>query len=120
MSSCRIWGGIEATRLVLSRHPGLLIVMFTMYRAPDVVQRALEAGARGYVYKSQGIEDVISATAWSDFRFLQLHEFPVMLCQSNWRILYPEDPESELRRLFGANDLGSRALPGKSANRSGR
>lgn len=53
--------GIEAARLVLSRYPRVLIVMFTMHREPDVVQRALEAGARGYVYKLQGLDDVISA-----------------------------------------------------------
>lgn len=53
--------GITAMRSVLDRHPGALVILFTMHREPDVVRLALEAGARGYVYKLQGIDDVIQA-----------------------------------------------------------
>jgi DNA-binding NarL/FixJ family response regulator len=51
--------GIEATRQLLSSHPEALVVLYTMHCEPDVVQRALEAGVRGYVYKLQAGEDVI-------------------------------------------------------------
>ncbi len=53
--------GIDAMRMILGRHPDALIIMFTMHPESDVVHRALEAGARGYVYKLQGIDDVIKA-----------------------------------------------------------
>ena len=53
--------GIDATRMILGRHPDALVILFTMHQEPDVVHRALEAGARGYVYKLQGIDDVIKA-----------------------------------------------------------
>lgn len=53
--------GIEATRAILDRRPGALVVMFTMYQELDIVHKALDAGARGYVYKLQGVDDVIHA-----------------------------------------------------------
>lgn len=53
--------GIEATRTILGRRPGALVVMFTMYQELDIVHKALDAGARGYVYKLQGVDDVIHA-----------------------------------------------------------
>jgi len=53
--------GIDATRMILGRHPGALVILFTMHQESDVVHRALEAGARGYVYKLRGIDDVIKA-----------------------------------------------------------
>src|ERR1700756_758308 len=38
--------GIELTRALLERQPGLLVLMLSMYDNPEYVQRAMQAGAR--------------------------------------------------------------------------
>src|SRR5262245_41495747 len=43
--------GIEATRRILQTAPATGVVMLSMHASEDVVQRALAAGARGYVLK---------------------------------------------------------------------
>ncbi len=43
--------GLEAMRRILARDTRARILIFSMHRSPVLVQRALEAGARGYVSK---------------------------------------------------------------------
>ncbi|MGE5865757.1 MAG: response regulator transcription factor, partial [Rhizobacter sp.] len=43
----RDMNGIDLVALLLSEHPGLLVLMLSMYDNPEYVQRALQAGARG-------------------------------------------------------------------------
>jgi DNA-binding NarL/FixJ family response regulator len=53
--------GIEASRRVLSYTPETPIVMLTMHREPEVVQKAFDAGVLGYVHKLTAGEDLIPA-----------------------------------------------------------
>ena len=46
---------------VHARHPGLRVLMLSMYDNPEYVQRALQAGARGYVLKDAPAADIVSA-----------------------------------------------------------
>ena len=50
--------GVEATRLIHSSLPGLAVVMLTMHADGDVMARALQAGAVGYLVKDCAIEEV--------------------------------------------------------------
>jgi DNA-binding NarL/FixJ family response regulator len=43
--------GIELCEAVVSRHPKTAVVILTGFLEGDVVRKALDAGARGYVYK---------------------------------------------------------------------
>jgi DNA-binding SARP family transcriptional activator/CheY-like chemotaxis protein len=53
--------GVQATREVLARHPGTAILMMTMSAEDADVIDALRAGARGYVLKSAGRDEVLNA-----------------------------------------------------------
>lgn len=53
--------GIELTAQVLAAHPGLRVLMFSMYDNPESVQRALQAGASGYLLKDAPAGEILSA-----------------------------------------------------------
>ena len=55
--------GIELTRRLLAERPGLCVVILSMYDNPEYVNRALQAGARGYVLKDAPASDIIEAIA---------------------------------------------------------
>ena len=53
--------GIAATRAILAEQPATRIIITTMYEDPDYMQRALEAGAVGYVLKDATRQVLIDA-----------------------------------------------------------
>jgi DNA-binding NarL/FixJ family response regulator len=55
--------GIELTRRLLAEHPQLLVLVLSMYDNPEYVNRAMQAGARGYVLKDAPASDIIEAIA---------------------------------------------------------
>lgn len=54
-------GGIEATRQVTSRFPKSKVVILTSYADDELVMRAINAGAMGYVLKQVGNEELLRA-----------------------------------------------------------
>jgi DNA-binding NarL/FixJ family response regulator len=55
--------GIEATRRILAARPGTAVLVLTMFDDDDSVYSAVRAGARGYLLKGAGREEVRSAVA---------------------------------------------------------
>jgi DNA-binding NarL/FixJ family response regulator len=53
--------GIDLTALLLRQYPELLVLMLSMYDNPEYVQRALQAGARGYVLKDAPAAEIVAA-----------------------------------------------------------
>lgn len=53
--------GIELAQAMLQRQPALCVLMFSMYDNPEYVQRALQAGARGYVLKDAPAGEIVAA-----------------------------------------------------------
>ena len=53
--------GIEATRLIRSKLKQTQVVILTMHGDGDLMQRALQAGAAGYIVKDSSTEEVVSA-----------------------------------------------------------
>lgn len=53
--------GVEATRQITRLVPGAQVVMLTMHADGDVMARAIQAGAIGYLVKDCAISDVVSA-----------------------------------------------------------
>ena len=53
--------GIEATRLIRSQLKNTQVVILTMHGDSDLMARALQAGAAGYVVKDCSTEEVVSA-----------------------------------------------------------
>ena len=53
--------GIELVAQLLARDPALVVLMLSMYDSVEYAQRALAAGARGYVLKDSPSAEIISA-----------------------------------------------------------
>lgn len=53
--------GIELAQAMLQQRPALCVLMFSMYDNPEYVQRALQAGARGYVLKDAPAGEIVAA-----------------------------------------------------------
>jgi DNA-binding NarL/FixJ family response regulator len=53
--------GLEACRLIRKTTPGAEILMVTQHDSPHMMREALEAGARGYVVKSNASRDLLAA-----------------------------------------------------------
>jgi DNA-binding NarL/FixJ family response regulator len=55
--------GLEACRLIQQerKHSGLEVLFFTQHDSPQMMREALDAGARGYVVKSNAGRDLLEA-----------------------------------------------------------
>ena len=53
--------GIELAARLIARVPGLAVMMLSMYDSVEYAQRALQAGARGYVLKDAPSSEIVSA-----------------------------------------------------------
>lgn len=53
--------GVDATRKITSEHPDVRVIMLTMHNDGEVVDRALKAGATGYLVKDCTIEQIATA-----------------------------------------------------------
>ena len=56
-----VLNGIEATRQIRARVPGAEVLIFTMHDTATLVHEVLEAGARGYLLKSDARRLLIAA-----------------------------------------------------------
>lgn len=67
--------GLEACRLIRQKAPELEILFVTQHDSPQMMREALDAGARGYVVKSNAARDLLEAVeAVSQHRvFTALH-----------------------------------------------
>src|SRR6267378_5590071 len=53
--------GLEACRLIRQKAPELEILFVTQHDSPQMMREALDAGARGYVVKSNAARDLLEA-----------------------------------------------------------
>jgi DNA-binding NarL/FixJ family response regulator len=53
--------GVEATRQLSERHPDIAVVVLTTFADDESIMAALGAGARGYLTKDSGREDIARA-----------------------------------------------------------
>ncbi len=54
-------GGIDATRQITARFPQTKVIMLTSYADDELIWRAVNAGAMGYVLKQVGNEELLRA-----------------------------------------------------------
>jgi DNA-binding NarL/FixJ family response regulator len=54
-------GGIKATHALHSKFPHVKIVLLTLHKSTELLRAGLSAGAKGYVLKSDGEEQLIAA-----------------------------------------------------------
>ena len=98
--SMPVLDGVEATRAVRREVPGAQVVMLTMHSDTDVVARALQAGAAGYLVKDCSIEEVVDA---------------VRMAASDWATLSPAVASSMLAEVTTADESGRGGDPVISA-----
>ncbi|WP_187357072.1 response regulator transcription factor [Actinomadura sp. CNU-125] len=55
--------GVEATRRIRAEHPGTEVVVLTTYADDESIFAALRAGARGYLTKDAGADEIAQAVA---------------------------------------------------------
>jgi len=53
--------GLDATRQIVKAQPAAKVLVLTMHESEQVVQQVLEAGARGYLMKSDASRDLVNA-----------------------------------------------------------
>ncbi len=53
--------GIDATKIIKSKFPGIRILMLTMYSSRDYIEKLLRVGADGYILKNTGKEELQEA-----------------------------------------------------------
>ena len=53
--------GVEATRRILAERPDISVIVVTMYEDDDLVFAAMRAGAKGYILKGAGQEQLMRA-----------------------------------------------------------
>ena len=53
--------GLAATRQLMQHDPNIKIIVLTITDSDHVIREALEAGARGFVLKSDAVRDLVSA-----------------------------------------------------------
>jgi len=53
--------GVEATQQILKASPDIKVIVMTMHDSEELAKRVLEAGARGYVLKSEAARDLCNA-----------------------------------------------------------
>ncbi|MDT0476528.1 response regulator transcription factor [Streptomyces sp. DSM 41014] len=56
-----VMDGIETTRRLSEEHPGTAVVVLTTFADDDSILAALSAGARGYLTKNAGRQDIVRA-----------------------------------------------------------
>jgi NarL family two-component system response regulator LiaR len=53
--------GAEATRIIRERHPGTQVIALTSFQEEDLIERALQAGAIGYLLKNVAADELAQA-----------------------------------------------------------
>jgi NarL family two-component system response regulator LiaR len=53
--------GAEATRLIRQQNPGIQVIALTSFQEEDLIERALQAGAIGYLLKNVSADDLSQA-----------------------------------------------------------
>jgi DNA-binding NarL/FixJ family response regulator len=53
-------GGIEATSCIIHRVPTAQVVMISSFDQDEYIYQSIQAGARGYVLKSSGVEELLN------------------------------------------------------------
>jgi two-component system response regulator NreC len=96
-------GGIEATRQLLQREPGMHILILTVHEDESLLKEVIRAGASGYIVKRAAQEDLIHAIRVVARGDLYIH--PAMT-----RVLFSEPAKAGPPSGIEAETLTSREI----------
>jgi two-component system NarL family response regulator len=101
--------GVDATRAILEKHPRARIIMVSINESAEDIHRAIEAGAAGYVSKSQKQDVIIRAVraVASGERFLEPELARRLAARATTNAL--SDRELDVLRLV-ASGLGNKQI----------
>ena len=108
--SMPIMDGIEATRQALKHHPDIKILVLSMFGEEEYYYKMIQAGAKGFVLKSSGINElehaILEVARGSCFFSEELLQFVIMNIENskkdvNTTILSPD--ETKLLKLVAQN-----------------
>ena len=93
--------GVAATKTILEEFPEAKVIILTMYRQDRYVFEAIKAGARGYLLKDAGADDLISAIRRVfEGEILLRAELAASILDEFSRVKeVPEHPEHRLSKL---------------------
>jgi DNA-binding NarL/FixJ family response regulator len=57
----RIDGALDAVRAIVQKRPEIAVIVLSMHDSSTVIQRALQAGARGYLTRHSGGDELVKA-----------------------------------------------------------
>lgn len=58
-----VMDGVEATRLIKERFPEVRIIVLTMHREPEFVEKLIRLGATGFLTKNSSKEELLAAVS---------------------------------------------------------
>jgi two-component system NarL family response regulator len=101
--------GVDATRAILEKHPQARIILVSINESAEDIHRAIEAGAAGYVSKSQKQDVIIRAihAVASGERFLEPELARRLAARASTNAL--SDRELDVLRLV-ASGLGNKQI----------
>lgn len=101
--------GVDATRAILKKHPQARIILVSINESAEDIHRAIEAGAAGYVSKSQKQDVIIRAVraVASGERFLEPELARRLAARATTNAL--SDRELDVLRLV-ASGLGNKQI----------
>jgi DNA-binding NarL/FixJ family response regulator len=59
--SMPVLDGIEAAEVISQKHPDIKIILLTLYDSEEIIRKAFQAGARGYVSKADADQELLKA-----------------------------------------------------------
>src|SRR5512144_1382515 len=87
-----VMDGMEATRQILQKNPEMKIIFLTSFQEQDLVEQALQSGAKGYLLKNASAEDPANA---------------IRSAHAGRSTLAPEAVDALIRATRQKNTLGS-------------
>ena len=91
--------GLEATRRIVERAPETQVLVFTMHDSDELIRQVLEAGARGYLLKSEATRQLVPAVEVFPAASLTSRAGSRRSCCRG-----SSDPPQPRRRNSGSND----------------
>jgi NarL family two-component system response regulator LiaR len=100
--------GAQATRLIREQHPSVQVIALTSFQEEDLIERALQAGAIGYLLKNVSAQDLARAIreAYAGRSTLSQEATRVLIEAARHRASQPDygltERETEVLALLGA------------------
>jgi DNA-binding NarL/FixJ family response regulator len=84
--------GLEATRRILHTNPEIKVLILTMHESEQVARQVFEAGALGYLLKSDAGSELLTAVQALQYN---RHFFTSMVSRNSWQVIAKTVPPTK-------------------------